>query len=72
MGLLAIPAFLGRRRLGGAISSVLIAGALGVLGVRLRGLARTKEERPSVDRWKLPPVHPVMSEEFAASAASGR
>ncbi|MDC0711910.1 hypothetical protein POL68_25810 [Stigmatella sp. ncwal1] len=60
VGLLAIPAF------------VLIASALGVLGASRRGLVRTKGVRPSIDRWKLPPVGQVMPEEFAASAASGR
>ncbi|SEL01755.1 hypothetical protein SAMN05444354_103322 [Stigmatella aurantiaca] len=71
-GLIAIPAILSRKKRGAGLSRFWVMGALSLLGFGFRQLARTKGGRAGVSRWKLPQGGAMMSEEFAASAASGR
>jgi hypothetical protein len=47
-------------------------GVLSLVGLSLRSVPRLKPDLSSVQRWKLPFFGPLMPEEFAASAASGR
>ena len=47
-------------------------GLLSLVGLSLRTVPRLKPDLSSVQRWKLPFLGPLMPEEFAASAASGR
>ncbi|WP_257456054.1 hypothetical protein [Archangium lipolyticum] len=47
-------------------------GVLSLIGIGLGRFAREKGKQPDGgDRWKLPHFGPIMSDEFAASAASG-
>ncbi|QRN94203.1 hypothetical protein JRI60_34375 [Archangium violaceum] len=47
-------------------------GMLSLIGIAIGRFARVEGKQPTGgDRWKLPHFGPIMSDEFAASAASG-